>query len=287
MASNLALVSDRRRGAVFAVDLDNKAASEAFGGFTEPAGISETPGGGYVVADRGAHQIVVVDDIAGSNPESFGTHGTGINEFTHPLDAGVTPAGELLIADAGNHRLVQVDDPSGTNWTAFGTEGRPSPADPAVGKFDSPTSIIGLADGSIVAADPGGGRVITISSIDGADWTSFGLSTTEATTLNAPVGVSADAASVYVSELGARRVSLYPSFPAEPPERIADAVWDVLPHAPSALSAFGSDGLLVLDAALARLVEIHQQAGAWQITASVSLRRVGVEEPTGVCKVTA
>ena len=114
MASDLALVCDRRRRAVLAVDLDDKSASEVFAGFTEPAGITETSGGGYIVADRGAHQIVTVDDIGGSNPQPFGTPGSGIDERTEPVAVAVSPTGQILIADSGNHRLVQVDDIEGT-----------------------------------------------------------------------------------------------------------------------------------------------------------------------------
>ena len=101
------------------------------------------------------------------------------------------------------------------------------------------------------------------------------------------IGVSANGTVVYVSELGAHRVSLYPTFPSEPPTRIANGVWDVPPSAPTALSAYDSDRLLVLDATLGRLVALHMQAGAWTIEAAVNLRRLGSREPTGVCKVPA
>ena len=223
---------------------------------------------------------------AGPTRQPLGVQGTGVNELLRPLDVGVTAAGEILVADSGNHRLVQVDDAGGSNWASFGTEGRPPAGDPAVGKFDTPTSIIGLADGSIVTADPASGRIVSVSSIDGADWTSFGLSNTEATTLSGPVGVSAEGSVVYVSEIGARRLSSYPAFPTDAPERVADTTWDVPLRAPTALSAYASERLLVLDVALARLVALHQQAGIWKLTASVNLRRVGIEQPTGVCKVT-
>jgi hypothetical protein len=82
------------------------------------------------------------------------------------------------------------------------------------------------------------------------------------------------------------RLSSYPAFPTDAPERVPDTTWDVPPRAPTALSAYASDRLLVLDATLARLVALHQQAGVWKLTASVNLRRVGIEQPTGVCKVT-
>jgi DNA-binding beta-propeller fold protein YncE len=287
VASNLALVCDRRQRAVFAIDLDAKTAESAFAGISEPAGIAETPAQGYVVADRAGHQIVAVDDITGTNPQAFGTQGAGINEFTLPVGVAVSASGQIVIADTGNHRLVQVDGPDGSNWQAFGIEGRPTAGDPAVGKFDSPSSVAVLDDGTIVAADPASGRIVSISSIDGADWTAFGLTTVEATALRAPVWVAAKDARVYVSELGARRISLYAAFPTDSPERIPDTIWDVPLVAPAAISPHGPSSLLALDASLVRLVELHQQAGSWKITNSVNLRRLGIEEPTGACKVTA
>ena len=286
MASNLALVCDRRQRAVFVIDLDSRTAEPAFAGVSEPAGIAETPTKGYVVADRAGHQIVAVDDITGTNPQRFGTQGTGINQFTLPVDVAVSASGQIVIADTGNHRLVQIDGADGGNWQAFGIEGRPTAGDPAMGKFDSPSSVAVLDDGTIVAADPASGRIVSISSIDGADWTSFGLTTSGPTVLRAPVGVAANGARVYVSELGARRISLYPAFPTDSPERIPETIWDVPLVAPAAISPHGPSSLLVLDASLARLIELRQQAGSWKLTNSVNLRRLGIEEPTGACKVT-
>jgi hypothetical protein len=287
MASNLALVSDRRRRAVFAVDLDDATAEPAFAGFSEPAGIVETAAHGYVVADREGHQIIAVDDISGSNPKAFGTQGSGTNEFTLPSDVALQANGAIVIADTGNSRLVQIDGPDGSNWTAFGTNGRPSAGDAAVGKFDTPTSVAVLSDGTIIAADPPSGRIVSVRSIDGSDWTSFGLTNSDPTALNAPVAIAAKGSRVYVGELSARRISLYPSFPTDRPERVPDTIWDVPLGAPTAISPHGPSSLLVLDAALARLIELHQHSGNWKITNSVNLRRLGIEEPMGACKVTS
>lgn len=105
-------------------------------------------------------------------------------EFRRPTGVAVDDSGAIWIADSGNRRIARVENMAGDGWKAFGAPGRPSAEDPADGRFWDPVAIHATGVGQVLVADPGAGRVVRISDISGAEWT-----TTARGALSAPTSI--------------------------------------------------------------------------------------------------
>src|SRR5947199_5151296 len=83
----------------------------------------------------------------GTDWDTFGTPGNGVNQFAGPTGIFLGPAGKIYVVDARNSRLVRVDDMTGTGWMTFGTHGT------GVNQFTFPYGIFVTSAGQIFVTD--------------------------------------------------------------------------------------------------------------------------------------
>jgi sugar lactone lactonase YvrE len=152
----------------------------------------------FLVADSGNNRIQAFD-ANGNFVSAYGVPGNGNGQFNNPQGLAITNSGNIIIADSGNNRL-QVLSFDGTNFNfvrvitaslnhptglaAFEdsilvadtgnstikvlnsqgniTAAYTAPTDGRTGTFNQPRGIAVDNDGSIVVADTGNKRVVTI-----------------------------------------------------------------------------------------------------------------------------
>ena len=121
-------------------------------------GIAAGPDGRIIAADSGNDRVQFVrraDNGSYAHDGSFGSRGAGDGQFRLPVGAAAAPGGDVLVADSGNDR-VQRFHANGTYKSQFnvtGTDGLPA----------SPRGLDVGPDGSVYAAAPGSGAVLTFS----------------------------------------------------------------------------------------------------------------------------
>src|SRR5437773_2772702 len=103
----------------------------------------------------------------GTDWDTFGTPGNGVNQFAGPTGIFVNPAGQIYVVDARNSRLVRVNDMNGTSWTTFGTTGR------EVNQFIQPQNVFVSTTGAIYVADAGNHRLVRLDDMNGKGWADF------------------------------------------------------------------------------------------------------------------
>ena len=148
------------------------------GAFNDPTGIAIDSNGRLFVADRGLHQIRVinpdrsVDPYAGSNSASLG-YGEGsafLARFYQPTGLAVNPvvAGGLLnnfdnlfVADFANHRIrrIAAADQTTSLFAGDGSAGLDDNALAASGSLNQPAGIAWNNNNQLYIADSGNGRV--------------------------------------------------------------------------------------------------------------------------------
>jgi hypothetical protein len=167
-AAFVIVLGDQRLGGIVALkDLlgqDWRVAAPAGAPVTDLGGIAATHDGRFVLADRAAGVLVVMD-ADGGNPAVLDPAGSPIGPLRNPSGLCQAPDGGLLIADTGNHRVVRLSAMAGGEWTSYGSAGAAQP-----GEFASPTSIVVSSTGSIVVADPGAGRLVRFDDLSGTGW---------------------------------------------------------------------------------------------------------------------
>jgi DNA-binding beta-propeller fold protein YncE len=100
------LVVDSSYAAIFAFDLKgNLLGILGKDQFTRPVGMAVEPGSGrLIVADAGAHQILVLNPD-GSLERRIGERGSGLGQFNFPTNVAIDSAGNVHVSDSLNFRV--------------------------------------------------------------------------------------------------------------------------------------------------------------------------------------
>jgi sugar lactone lactonase YvrE len=179
------------------------------GTFQDPTALALARDGSLYIADTANNRVRVFrpDDtivtVAGTAEQGFSGDGgqAGQAQLDAPSGLAVAANGTLFVADTGNNRVREIA-PNGRIATIAGTgaagsagDGGPSTA----AQLNAPAGLALAADGSLLVADSGNGRVRRI----GTD----GQISTVASQLQRPLDVAAiPAGGFFVAETGANRV---------------------------------------------------------------------------------
>ncbi|WP_217593876.1 stalk domain-containing protein [Cohnella sp. GbtcB17] len=153
--------------------------------FNEPSGLALDAKGNLYVSDRGNQRIRYIDFAAGTvstvagtapapgadSPYAEGDYLDGpaaAARFDAPEGLAIAPDGTLIIADSLNHVVRLLKD--GQVSTLAGEATEPGAVDGVLyaAKFDHPTDVAVLADGSLAIADEAGNKIRRLEKYAGA-----------------------------------------------------------------------------------------------------------------------
>ncbi len=163
--------------------------------FNGPLGIARDSVGFVYVTETGSHAVRKVGPdgstsiLAGSAVASgFADAASGSARFSSPSGLGVGTGGVVYVADKGNHRIRRIT-PAGVVTTAAGS-GASGTLDGFgdVAEFFSPSALVALADGTVMAGDSGSSAIRKITSLQTLLPAAAGLEGT--VTLPVALGVS-------------------------------------------------------------------------------------------------
>jgi DNA-binding beta-propeller fold protein YncE len=189
--------------------------------FDTPSHLALGPDGALYVADTGNHAIRrvapdgVVTTIAGDGTPGAG-EGTAAR-LNGPVGVAASADGRVLVADTYNDRIVRLTPSAdgASRWTVALVAGGDVPGlvdgAGADARFDTPSGLVALADGSLVVADTGNDvlrRVSadgTVTMLEAVDFTG------SASVLWRPLGVAAGSGGrLYVTDSRTRVVEVIP-----------------------------------------------------------------------------
>jgi hypothetical protein len=263
------LVTDARRGAVARIDdwdsqnvdwlpLDQPA---------QPSGLAVLSDGTIIAADALNHLLAAWD---GSGWSTFGTQGSGQGEFSRPLGLEVDRFDRIHVADAGNRRVVRIDDMGGASWAEYG-HAILSPAHLTTpGGFAEPAGVTVTDEDWVHVADLRAGRLASMSSMDGADWTTQPV--------GGPAAVAAEPgrAELGMAVLGAATAALVDPSAGE----VAATARGVV-GAPVAVT-WAEGELVCCDSFGSRLVRLERVGGELRPASEWRLESLGIRRPTAV-----
>eukprot|EP00281_Chroomonas_sp_CCMP1168_P028046 CAMPEP_0206236986 /NCGR_PEP_ID=MMETSP0047_2-20121206/14009_1 /ASSEMBLY_ACC=CAM_ASM_000192 /TAXON_ID=195065 /ORGANISM="Chroomonas mesostigmatica_cf, Strain CCMP1168" /LENGTH=629 /DNA_ID=CAMNT_0053661361 /DNA_START=43 /DNA_END=1932 /DNA_ORIENTATION=- len=124
--------------------------------FDSPVGISATPDGGFIIADRDNLRVQLFD-ASGRFTKQFNVVGDGEWEYCVPVGVAMSTGGMVVVADSAQHR-VKIFDQEGAFVRAFGSEGV------APGCFRVPVDVAVNSRGEIAVCEYHNNRVQVFSS---------------------------------------------------------------------------------------------------------------------------
>lgn len=205
-----------------------------------------------------------VGTVAGAGGEIGSADGTGSSaRFNDPSGLAVGPNGRIFLADSRNH-VIRVIATDGTVSTMAGTAGEQGSVDGlgAFARFDHPSGLVALADGTLLIGDTGNHTIRRIA-VDGAVTTFAGLAgqadhvdgPSVSARFSSPIGLAVDGSgNVFVADSGnhvIRRIDLsgaVTTFAGRPEEWGADDGTNATFNSPLSLAFDSSGNLLVSDA---------------------------------------
>jgi len=138
------------------------------GQFNNASGIAMDSGGRIYIADTHNNRIVKIDDLSGSNWETFGDQGIPTEQLRVPAGIALDSQDRIYVADSGNNRIVRIDEMHGTNFLAYGRVGSDR------GEFMSPFGIAIDSADRIYVTDQLNNRIVRIDNMNGDNWRSLG-----------------------------------------------------------------------------------------------------------------
>jgi len=193
-----------------------------------PAGVVSDSNGDLYIADSGNNKVRKVNVYTGLMTTVAGTGvagSTGNNvaataaTLTHPDGVALDSNGDLYIADTGSNLVREVINGVITTVAGTGAAGSSGDGSAATGAtLSGPTAVAVDAAGDVYIADTGNNKVRMISAATGVITTVTGTGTAglsgnggvaTAATVQAPAGVTVDAAgNYYIADTGNNRVAL-------------------------------------------------------------------------------
>ena len=189
--------------------------------FATPSHIALGPDGALFVADTGNHAVRrVAPDGAVTTIAGDGSPGAGEGpaaRLNGPVGVAVSADGRVFVADTYNDRIVRLAPPQdgGGRWTLTRVAGAGVPGlvdgPGSDARFDTPSGLAALADGSLVVADTGN-DVLRRVSADGTVTLLEAVDLTgSASVLWRPLGVAAASGGrLYVTDSRTRVVEIVP-----------------------------------------------------------------------------
>lgn len=121
--------------------------------FNNPQGVALTPDGRVVVVDAGNQRLQVLQ----FDGHSFAYVASIEADLNQPTGISLWGDNQVIVADTGNSRIKVFDLTMGTLLAEFST-----PNDEFSGEFSRPRSAVGDAAGTLIVADTGNARVVTV-----------------------------------------------------------------------------------------------------------------------------
>lgn len=159
-------VSDGQNGRI--LKSDDGGSFEVFAdGFHTPSHIVFDDEGRLLVVDSGSHTVLRLVDggkieiLAGRDGVSGETTGTATESLLNGPVGVVTIGNRIIVADTYNDRIVEILDGRLRTLAGSGRGHRDGLGIDA--RFDTPTGLLAMPDGSLLVADSGNGLIRTIS----------------------------------------------------------------------------------------------------------------------------
>ncbi len=128
-------------------------------GFYQPSGVAAAGDGSFFIADRLNHKIRklgadgAVSTVAGSGSAGFANGPVLEARFAMPTGLAVSSDGAILVADSYNHCIRKIENDQVTTFAGKCTEPGYLDADGAQARFNLPTDLLMLADGTLVVTE--------------------------------------------------------------------------------------------------------------------------------------
>ncbi|MDX1413534.1 MAG: TIGR03663 family protein [Candidatus Promineifilaceae bacterium] len=183
-------------------------AGSGFGQLSAPRNMAVGPDGRIYVLDSSNHRVQVFDEF-GLPLSEWGSFGEGAGQFNEPWGIAIDDT-YVYIADTWNHR-IQKFTLDGDFVTSFGASGSPSPenADPGLGLFFGPRSVVLLDENQILVTDTGNHRM-QLFDRNGTPLQQIGGFGNLLGQMNEPVGIGRGSnGSVYLADTWNSRIQQY------------------------------------------------------------------------------
>ena len=191
-------------------------------GLTDPEGLAVDADGNVYLADRDAHQILLIEPsgtisvFAGSGVAGFADGNGEAAQFDHPVDIAIDAAGNLYVADELNHRIRKITSLGVVSTIAgSGDAGFIDHSDATSGRFLFPCGVaVNAAGDQVYVADRGNQRIRLITggalSTHAGDGTAaFADGLASSAQFNNPTAVAVDAdGNVFVADRDNHRIRL-------------------------------------------------------------------------------
>jgi hypothetical protein len=216
---------------------------------------------GWVFTELLGGRVLTVEDLDPASLDAIGG-----SSLAGPLGPSRLPDGSVLVAEVTGHSIAQADP--GDTWQRLGAQGN------GIFEFERPTATAVLSGGQLVVIDSGNRRMVSMASIGGAGWVTFGRPGVPdpgdpgVGLFLDPRGVAVDSVDrIWITDPGLRRLVRLDDIQGDGWTEVALPA-GAAPVTPYGIAAHG-DGVAVVDVGNARLIVLDAD-GAVSETVSIA-----------------